>query len=333
MNIKDVASKYSEKGFSVIPISSNKIPTIKGWREFQERPMTKDEVEMYFKDDTYGMALIMGTEKSLYTIDIDLKYDLSGDIFKRFLEDIPKKILNKLYIQKTVSGGYHLIFKCPYIKEGNLKLACRFTTADEKHRTYMEAFENPLTKDKALKIASNDTSRVLFETRGFGGYICMNPTPGYKKVKGKVFNELSLKEYFELLDSARYFNEINKVSRKDSRQECKNDNWEVTPFKDYNERGDVLHILSINGWTEVHSSRSNIRLKRPGKSSASSAIFNNETRIFSVFSTSTSFDNNRGYTPSDVFIHLECNDDVGVAYNKLVEMGYGVKKQTLTQKV
>lgn len=326
MTLKEVAMKYSENGFSVIPINSDKTPSIGGWRAFQERPMNQKEVEKYFTEDTYGMALIMGTEKHLYTVDIDLKYDLSGDIYKRFMDKISANIKNKLYIQSTVSGGYHLIFKCPHVKEGNLKLASRFTTADEKHKSYIEAFENPLTKDKALKIASNDVSRVLFETRGFGGYICMNPTPGYNKVEGTTFQELSLKEYLELLDTARYFNEINKVAKYDSRQEYKNDLWEISPFKDYNERGDMISILRQNGWVEVCSSRSTIRLKRPGKSSASSAVYNPNTKIFSVFSTSTSFDNNKGYTHSDVFIHLECNDDIGLAYNKLVELGYGKRK-------
>lgn len=325
MDLIKIASKYSKNGYSVIPVGTNKIPTISGWRQYQERPMSQEEVKNYFKHAS-GMALLMGTEKALYCIDIDLKYDLSGDIYQRFLEEIPISLQRKLYIQQTQSGGYHLIFKCPYIKEGNLKLACRFTTADEKHQSYMEAYNNPLTKNKALKIADNDSSRVIFETRGYGGYILMNPTPGYTKVSGNKFNEISLEDYKYLLDTARSFNEINKKPRADSRQNANSDIWEISPFTDYNQRGDGLFLLQQHGWTEVNRGRSEVRLKRPGKSSASSAIYSTDNKILSVFSTSTSFDNTRGYTNSDIFIHLECNDDIGVAYQKLIELGYGKRK-------
>jgi hypothetical protein len=52
-------------------------------------------------------------------------------------------------------------------------------------------------------------------------------------------------------------------------------------------------------------------------------LFDRETRIFNCFSTSTSFDVNRGYTASDIFIDLECDGDTSVAFRKMVEMGFG----------
>lgn len=326
MDLSNIALKYSENGFSVIPVTTRKTPTLRDWKKFQDRPMTSEEVKFHFQD-AYGIALLMGTQKALYTLDIDLKYDLSGDVYERFLSLIPQSILNKLYIQKTQSGGYHMIFTCPYIQEGNLKLASRLTTADEKHKTYMEAFSNPLTKDKALKIATNDKVRVIFETRGYGGYILINPTPGYEKVSGSKFEELSLDEYHELLDSAREFNELTRIERIDSRQQHNDDTWEISPFKDFNSRGDGLFLLYQNGWRNVKETGSEVRLKRPGKSSASSAIYNKDRQLLSVFSTSTSFDNNRAYTNSDILIHLEFNDDIGAAYKYLVDKKFGVEKK------
>jgi hypothetical protein len=245
---------------------------------------------------------------------------------ERYKKRIPVSLLKKMFVQSTQSGGFHFVFSCPDILEGNQKLASRFTLSDEKHQVYMEHFENPLTKDKALRIASNDTSRVLIETRGMGGYIVIAPTKGYKIEYGKI-NTITRDEYEILLQTAREFDEIRKVEKKDSRRNIENDIWKISPFEDYNQKADVPHLLEMNGWTTVgRTSGKNIRFKRPGKSSTSSGLLDNNTKIFNCFSTSTSLDNTRGYNPSSLFIHFDCNDDTGVAYKKLIEMGFGIKK-------
>lgn len=320
-----LAKAYSKEGYSVIPVGTNKVPTIRGWREFQNRVMTDEECELHFKN-AYGMALICGGKNKITALDFDLKYDFSGDLIERYKSRIPKTLLKKMFVQKTQSGGFHFVFSCPKIVEGNQKLASRFTTADEKHRTYMDHFENPITKSKALKIASNDISRVLIETRGEGGYILISPTRGYEKVYGKI-SEITLEEYEFLLNTAREFDEIRKVDKKDSRRNIHNDKWKVSPFEDYNNRGDVVRLLESNGWSAVGGLYGkNIRFKRPGKSSPTSALLDTYTKIFNCFSTSTSLDNSKGYNPSSLFIHYECNEDVGEAYKKLVDMGFGIKK-------
>jgi hypothetical protein len=32
---------------------------------------------------------------------------------------------------------------------------------------------------------------------------------------------------------------------------------------------------------------------------------------------------NRGYTPTDLFALFECDNDLSVAFKKIIEMGYG----------
>lgn len=319
-----LAQAYSKAGYSVIPIGSNKIPTIREWRVFQDRPMTSSECVEHFKH-AYGMALLCGGKNNVTAIDFDLKYDLSGDVFDRYKSEIPNKLLKKMFVQKTQNNGFHFVFSCSDKIEGNQKLASRYTTADEKHQTYMKNYQNPLTRNKALKIAGNDKNRVIIETRGSGGYICISPTPGYSKVHGKI-EEITVDEYNILMESARKFNEI-ATPRTDQRIERTNHEWKVSPFADYNQRSDILHVLQMNGWDTVgRPFGKSVRLKRSGQThSTSSALFDTQSKILNVFSTSTSFDINRGYSPSDVFIHLECNDDVGQAFRKLVEAGYGEK--------
>lgn len=324
-NFVKLAKAYSKAGYSVIPVGTNKIPTIREWSKYQDTPMTEKECELHFAT-AYGMALICGGKHSLTTIDIDLKNDLSGDLYERIKKKLPKEILKKLYVQRTQSGGYHFVFSCPEKVDSNKKLASRFTTPDERHQVYMENFENPLTRPKALKIAFNHTSLCTIETRGTGGYILINPTKGYTHVYGKI-SVLSGEEYDIVLDTMREFNEISRVAPKDSRRNIHDSLWKVSPFEDYNNRGDVAHLLETNGWSQLRTGGSkNLRFKRPGKSSTSSALFDTSSRVFTCFSTSTSLDANKGYNPSGLFIHYEANDDTGLAYTKLVEMGYGVKK-------
>lgn len=321
-NLTEIAKAYSKAGYSVIPVGTNKVPTIREWKQFQSRPMTEKECETHFKN-SYGIALLCGTEKNITTVDIDLKYDLSGTLYERLKAKIPKDILKKMYVQSTVSGGYHFAFSCPKI-EGNQKLASRYTTSYEQHKTYIENFENPSTRERAIKVAFNDKTKVLIETRGEGGFICINPTPGYKKIYGKI-SEITEEEYDILLSITRTFNETREI-KTDIKQQ-RYDDWKISPFEDYNAIGDVLSVLSANGWDTVGRQHGrSIRLKRPGQvHSNSSALFDTDRRILNVFSTSTSFDVNKGYTASDIFIHLECNGDVKLGFSRLVEMGYGKK--------
>lgn len=321
MNYVEIAKKYCKAGFSVIPVTANKVPAIREWKQFQTKPMNEKECEIHF-NNCYGMALLCGVN-NVTAIDFDLKYDLSNDIFERYKDLIPKSLLKKMYVQSTKSGGFHFVFMCETL-ENNQKLASRYTTSYEKHNTYMENFNNVDTRERALKIASNDKTRVLIETRGKGGYICINPTPNYKKVYGKL-EKISKEEYEILMTAARSLNDVKEI-RKELKS-VKYEEWSISPFQDYHERGDVVGLLSMNGWDVVgRSSGKSVRFKRPGQiHSNSSALFDTRTRVFNVFSTSTSFDVNRGYTPIEVFSHLEANDDMTETCRKLIEAGYGKK--------
>lgn len=327
-NYVELAKAYSERGYSCIPVTSEKVPSIREWGKYQTKPMTEAECELYFKD-CYGIALLMGGVTRLTAIDFDLKYDLSGDLFDRFKRSLPKELLEKMYVQTTKNKGYHFIFSCTKV-EPNQKLASRYTTADEKHQTYIQAYQDPKNRDRALKMAINDKLRVLIETRGgsptiCGGYVLVSPSPGYTKIFGQI-QEISESEYDLILETARMFNEAVE-EKKDIRMD-KYMEWKLSPFADYNLRGDVLQVLFNSGWEEMSNGYGkSIRLKRAGAvTSASSALFDPESRLFNCFSTSTSFDVGRSYSPSDIFIELENEGDLSLAFKKLIEMGYGEEK-------
>jgi hypothetical protein len=315
----EIAKQYSKAGFSVIPINQDKNPALRSWQEFQNRPMTEVECQENFKS-CHGFALLGGTQKNITFLDFDLKYSLTSDFFDRYKALIPNELLAKMYVQKTRNSGFHFAFMCDKI-ENNQKLASRYTTPFERHETYLEAFNNPKTRDKALKIASLDTVRVLIETRGNGGYCLMSPTKGYEHVYGKI-QKISIDEYDLLLSAARSLSEVIEI-RKDIKVD-KYKEWKLSPFTDFNERFDTLSFLEENGWEIVGNSGKSTRLKRAGNpSSKSSALFDNDSRLLNCFSTSTLLETNRGYTPTDLFALFECDNDLSVAFKKIIDMGYG----------
>jgi hypothetical protein len=323
---RDVAYQMLEKGYTVIPVGADKQPTI-NWTKVQKRHITENEIESYFHN-CYGVALLTGGLNRLEAIDFDLKYDLTKGLMDRIKEAIPVELLSKMFVQKTRNGGYHWIYKCEKIEQ-NQKLATRETTVYEKHVSYMDAFNNSSSRDKAWKIIGNDKSRVLIETRGgtkegdelvSKGYVLITPTPGYEYVYGSI-NEITVEERDFLISTMREFNEYfpEKVNYKLAKFYREGDN----PFTNFNENGDVLAVLYENGWEEVTSNRYNVRLRRPGNpDSKSSALFDMNKRVFNVFSTSCDFENGKGYSPVDVFLELECNGDLNLCFKKLKELGY-----------
>ena len=317
------AQAYSKQGFSVIPTTQQKIPILPTWRSYQSRPMTQEECVEHFKK-AQGMGLLGGGKMKLTCIDIDLKNDLSGDFYQRLCAKVPTELFEKFYIQKTQNNGYHWVFSCDTV-EPSQKITRRLTTAEERHQVYMENFENPLTREKAFKIVQNFNDVCIVESRGEGAYFLVPPTRGYERVQGKI-QKLSEEEYQDLFHILRSMDEVNKVRKNDTRFSQNKTDWKVSPFQDYNSKADSLFLLESNGWSVVGKRYGkNIRLKRPGNSSAHSGIYDSDTRIFSCFSTSASLDVNRGYTASDLFTEFSCNGDIGLAYSKLVNEGYGLK--------
>jgi hypothetical protein len=280
----------------------------------------------------YGVGLVCGKlSGNIEAIDLDLKYDLSGTLFDRYKKRINEccpGLLHKLTVQKTVSNGYHFIYRCPVI-EGNRKLANRHTTDRERKETYNLNFASTQSSEKAKKASDNDKVRVLLETRGEGGYIATVPTPGYQLVYGsfETIQTISPDEREILMSCARSFNEVISEYKAPIRHEKKQVKG-LSPFEDYNSRADVVSLLESHGWTVSGRKGQKIMLKRPGQTSAAhSGNYDMEKHWFSVFSTSTEFDPETSYLPYAVYAVLECKKDFAEASRRLYEAGYGDKKE------
>ena len=281
-----------------MPVLGNKLPIHSGWQK---------QRKLYNMSNCEAVGIVCGElSGNLQAIDLDLKYDLTGKLFdkyKKSINAVDKSLLSKLTVQKTVSGGYHFIFRCEEI-EGNKKLARRYANDTEK--------------------AKGEKIKVLIETRGEGGYIACDPTPGYKLTYGsyETIQTITPEEKEILFECARKFNEVIEVftPQRTEKKQLKG----MSPFEDYNNRADVIALLESHGWQAVGQKGSKTLLKRPGDSSARhSGNFDSNKNWFSVFSTSTEFEDETPYLPYAVYAFLECNKDFKEASKKLYDLGFG----------
>lgn len=318
-------------GLQFIPVNDKKQPTVKNWQTVA----TKHDLS-----NCYGVGLVCGSlSGNVEALDFDLKYDLTGvlfDRYKKIVNEYAKGLLKKVVVQKTKNGGYHLIYRCAKI-DGNSKLANRATTADEKKETYELSYQKEISEGKttsdanriAEKAAANDKVRVLIETRGVGGQIVVAPTNGYEMIYGDLcsISEITEEERQILIGIATQFNEVlDEVQAPRGSNIPKSSG--LSPFDDYNNRGDVVSLLVGYGWKVVGNKGSKTLLLRSGKTDAkSSGNYDHDKRWFSVFTTSTEFTPQKAYLPYAVFAKLECNDDFSLAAKKLLDLGYGEKTE------
>jgi hypothetical protein len=320
MNLQELNTM---QGLQFMPVQSNKMPIEKGWQKTAKK---------YNLGSCEAVGLVCGVlSGNVEVVDIDCKYDLTGRLFDDYKAQInneDKTLLKKLVVQKTRGGGFHFIYRCKTI-QGNLKLAQRHTTPEEKNETYLAEIKKGATKEVAEKRASNDKVRVLLETRGEGGYVVCFPSTGYELIYGDYYSitEITEAERETLHNIARQFNEIIEEF-KPHRQEVKQQIKGVSPFEDYNNRGDVIGLLEKHGWQNLKNHGSKTVFLRPGQtSSQSSGNFDHNKNWFSVFTTSSEFEPMKAYQPYAVYAVLECGKDFTEASKRLYDEGYGDRKE------
>jgi putative DNA primase/helicase len=152
-SVLDWARRYVADNISVIPIKpdGSKGPALPAWKVYQTRLPTADELQRWFADDRYGIAILAGrVSGNLEIIDFD---DLVT--FLKWAKIRPD-LAHLLPQVATPSGGRHVFYRLPFPPGRNCKLA-------ERH------FIDPLTGKKRRK--------VLIETRGEGGYVVAPGSP------------------------------------------------------------------------------------------------------------------------------------------------------------
>lgn len=299
--IKDKAKEYLKAQLSVIPTKEDKLPALPSWKPYQSQRIKEDEVEGLFTGaNVKGLAIICGAiSGGLEVIDVDTKHDTTGSLWdelRGLIEDNLPELYSRLVISQTKSGGYHIYYRCKEIK-GNLKLATK------------------LNKE------------VLIETRGEGGYVIAPPTPKYTYIQGEPGNipTITPEDRDILFSISKSFNELEEIKTKvNTPTSTTYNSTGLSPFEDYNQRGDIVGLLESKGWRVVNQRGERINLLRPGSTdSKTSGNYHTGLRVLRVFSSSTEFNPDKGYSPAQVFSLLECNGDNKLTYRRLLELGYG----------
>ena len=370
--MKEGALNYINKGFSIVFVDDKKQASSTEVKPFRENPLTSEELTDFLDKktirldyinskkkagiklfrDVHGIAILTGkTNKNLEVIDVDVKYDNIGTLWSNLealLKDNLPEIYDNFLISKTKSGGYHIYYRCETI-QGNIKLANRETTPEEREETYQIEIQKGTNKEEALKISNNDKIRVLIETRGEGGYAVAPPTKGYEFIQGDIDNIPTIsKEQREVIFTiSKTFNTVEPIkpykptidyqqtktspldpNKKQATQErnmnSKDKYKGITSIDDYEQRGDFISYLISKGWTQQEEDTERVYLLRPGSSDAKhSGNYHKDTKKFICFSTSTEFEPQRPYNISEAFNLLESGGDWKQTALKLGKLGYG----------
>ncbi len=311
MSLLTPAKRYVKNGISIVPTDDNKRSIIP-WKKYQKELISGSELEQHFTSArAKGVAVICGqVSGNLEVIDIDTKYDITGELYREYTSAIAEHdtaLLDKLLIVQTKSGGYHFYYRCEVI-DGNQKLAQRYCTDKEKA-------DNP-----------NVSVQVLIETRGEGGYVVAPPTEGYTTIQGSNIPIISVDERDMLLELARSFNTVIPEPARPPQGVSEQSKYTTSPFEDFNSRGDVEMILLKHGWSFQYERGGKRYYRRPGKDEGISGDYWVDKKWFTVFTTSSQFEAGRAYSPAAVFCMLEAGNDWKQCYRLLVEHNYGQKK-------
>jgi hypothetical protein len=250
-----------------------------------------------------------------------IDFDCAGEKFawwKQLVELKAPGLVERLVIERSPSGGWHVVLRHESEVFGNLKLAERAVVVPSDHEVALYG-----KNYKPRKVGDHwEVWLTLIETRGEGGIFLCDPTPGYELVQGRLDSlpVLTEEQRFVLLDVAWSLNELPRHVEPASTPAG---SYEPNgrPGDDFNERGDVRALLRKHGWTLVKGG-DNEYWRRPGKSAGTSATL--KDGVLYVFSSNAApFEPNQAYSPFRVFTLLEHRGDYSDAASALRAAGFG----------
>ena len=292
-----IATTYLRSGLCVLPaILDQKRPALAAWKPYQKSLPSEAQVAEWFAD-AHALCLLTGAVSgNLEMID----FDRGGVMFDRWaavVETEAPGLLTQLLVERSQSGGKHVVYRCAEPVCGNMKLA-------QRH-------------------GENGRPVTLIETRGEGGLFLCAPSPGYEVLQG-AFTALPVLsgEHRDILLSAAW--SLNEMIPDPAPVSMPAD-ASGRPGDDFNQRGDVREVLLKHGWTLVKGG-DNEYWRRPGKDSGWSATL--KDRVFYVHSTNAApFEAPRSYSPFAVHAWLEHSGDFAAAASSLRAQGFGVEPQ------
>jgi len=324
----EAALVWHDAGCAVIPIRADgsKAPLVP-WRKYQRGRADRDEVRLWFVGNPPGLAVLCGAASGgLEMLELEGLAVAEGlarrlvDLVKAAgLGDLWRRVAVDGYVERTPSGGVHLLYRVAGAEVGrNLKLARRPATEAE------------------LDASPLDKVKTLAETRGEGGYTIVAPSHGTVHESQRPWTSigdstpariptLSASERNTLLAVVRSLDTMPPPPAAPPIGQPRPASAAATPGDDFERRTDWAEILEPAGWSLVYQSGRTRYWRRPGKNSGVSATTgraDDRDRLW-VFSTSSAFETERSITKFHAHAVLNHDGDHGAAARALKEAGFG----------
>lgn len=314
------ALAYAKAGLSVLPINSNKAPTIPAWKDLQLAIASGDTIREWYSYGEKGVGIVCRTvSNNIECLDVDEKYNTDStsllDQLTPLVDTLASGLLSRLVHETSKNGGHHFVYRCSTI-EGSINLARRDASAQE------------------LEEKPKEKSKVLIETKGEGGYFASYPSPGYHLISGSFLDipEITEQERTVLFECSRALNKSTKEEKVVSGYPKKRRSAIDRPGDDFNTRGDIAPVLIEAGWKLYYASKGVQYWTRPGKSGGVSASFNRHPNMFYVFSSSCDpLEPFTWYTKFALLGLLSYSGDFSAAASDLYEKGYGASLVAKTE--
>jgi hypothetical protein len=300
------ATKTKQPLFDLLPRDSDNKAT---WEPFKQCIADESTIRTFFHNGA-AIAIICGAVSgNLECLDIDNKIGNADSLYtewRAMVDDNMPGLVDRLVIERTQSGGYHFWYRCAVI-EGPQKLARSLDSAGK--------------------------AQTIFETKGDGGYVLCSPTPGYVLIQGDLEHPPTITpdERAMLLLVARIQNTHTDESRIESGYSTPAGTG-LRPGDDYNQRIDAnefQQLIERHGWRLVYSRGENDYYMRPDKTRGSiGASWHRSKRVWYVFTSSSEFEPDRGYSAFSVYTKLAHGNSAKDAARELGKSGYGDKAHT-----
>jgi len=295
-------------GLSVLPAHPiEKRPPL-DWKRYQSEQMPAEELRRLVGERLGIVTGFHGVE----AIDFDLA-GFACSAWKDAVEMRAPGLVGRLSVERTPSGGRHVIYRCSEIA-GNTKLTTFRLPADELGEHTVDRLGKPLAYSvtdtpagrmvaiaagkpvQAKQRAGRWTVEICpIETRGIGGWLITAPSPGYVVERGSLaaLPEITADERNLLIECARGLSDIEPAAEHPEQTHTSDTE---RPGDRYNRGGDHRSLLERHGWTFDHTEGDNQHWSRPGKDAGTSATWHTGKRVFFAFSSNAGIEPEHPYS-------------------------------------
>ncbi len=109
--IRDAAYRYIDAGYRVLPADARrKFPTLASYKQYRNKPPTDKQNETWFSSANAVCILTGEVSGSLEVLDFD-QGGRAFDAWCDLVEEHDSRLLQRLVVQKSQSGGRHVFFR------------------------------------------------------------------------------------------------------------------------------------------------------------------------------------------------------------------------------